>query len=65
MSDEMDKISVSFYVIDFDYVLQNITMGVVNIDKNVDTKLGRRHWHQVLQISKTGNQLLVSNSTGD
>lgn len=54
MSDEMDKLVISFYVIDHDYVLRNDTMGVVNIGKNVDTKLGRRHWHQVLQSPRQG-----------
>lgn len=54
MSNEMDKLIISFYVIDHDYVLRNDTMGVVNIGKNVDTKLGRRHWHQVLQSPRQG-----------
>ena len=48
MSDKMDELTVSFYVIDFDYVLRNDTMGVVNIGKNANTKLGREHWNQVL-----------------
>ena len=48
MSNQMDKLIISFYVIDHDYVLQNDTMGVVKIGKNVDTKLGREHWNQVL-----------------
>ena len=54
MSNEMDKLAISFYVIDFDYVLRNDIMGVVNIGKNVDTTLGRRHWHQVLQSPRQG-----------
>ena len=49
MSNEMDKLTISFYVIDFDYVLRNDTMGVVKIGKNVDTQLGREHWNQVLR----------------
>ena len=50
----MDKITVLFYVIDFDRVLGNDTMGVVKIGKNVDTTLGREHWHQVLQSPRQG-----------
>ena len=48
MSNEMDKLTISFYVIDVDYVLRNNTMGVVNIGKTAGTKLGREHWNQVL-----------------
>ena len=48
MSNDVDKITVSFYVIDFDYVLRNDVIGVVNIGKKVATKLGSKHWDQVL-----------------
>ena len=54
MSDEMDKITVSFYVIDFDHVLWNDIMGVVKIGKNVDSTLSREHWHQVLHSPRQG-----------
>ena len=54
MSRDMDKITISLYVIDYDYVLRNDVMGVVSIGNNVDTKLGRKHWRQVLQSSRQG-----------
>lgn len=54
MSMSMDSITISFYVVDFDYVLRNDTMGVVTIGKNVSNKLGRRHWNQVLQSPRQG-----------
>ena len=54
MSQAMDYIAVSFYIVDFDYVLRNDTMGVVNIGKNVQSKLGRKHWTQVLQSPRQG-----------
>ena len=50
----MDKITVSFYVIDFNHVLWNDTMGVVKIGKNADSTLGREHWHQVLHSPRQG-----------
>ena len=45
----MDSVTVSFYVIDYDYLLRNDIMGVVTIGNNVESKRGRRHWNEVLQ----------------
>ena len=49
MNMTMDSVTVSFYVIDYDYLLRNDIMGAVIIGNNVESKLGRRHWNEVLR----------------
>ena len=45
----MDKVTVSFFVIDYDLAKRNDVIGVVNVGRKVTSKLGREHWNQVLQ----------------
>ena len=45
----MDEITVSFFVIDYDLAKRNDVIGVVNVGRKVSSKLGREHWDQVLQ----------------
>ena len=44
-----DEITISLFFIDYDFISRNDVMGIVSIGKKVDTELGRKHWHQVLQ----------------
>ena len=43
------SMAISCYILDYDYFSQDDIMGVVNIGKDVQSKLGRRHWNEVLQ----------------
>ena len=45
----MEKVTVSFFVIDHDVGKWNDVIGVVNVGRKVASKLGREHWDQVLQ----------------
>ena len=49
MALDIDSIMISFHIKDFDYFSQNDKMGVVNIGKHANSKLGRRHWSEMLQ----------------
>lgn len=49
MAIDVGNIELFFYLIDRDYLTPNDTMGVVNIGKNVQSKLGRKHWNEVLR----------------
>ena len=49
MNDNIDKITTSFFVIDYDTITRNDVMGVVNISNEADTDLGRTHWRRVMQ----------------
>ena len=41
-------VAISCYIVDYDKFSQDDTMGVVNIGKDVQSKLGRRHWNEML-----------------
>ena len=49
MAIDVDNIMISFYIIDFDRLMPNNKIGVVNIGKLVSSELGRKHWSEVLQ----------------
>ena len=49
MAIDVDSIMISFYIIDFDHLMPNDKIGVVNIGKQASSELGRKHWSEVLQ----------------
>ena len=45
---ETGSISLTLYVMDFDYLSQDDTIGVIEIGKEVQSASGRAHWTRML-----------------
>ena len=48
MSMAMSDVALSFRVLDYDRFSRHDTMGVVDIGRNASSKLGKKHWTEIM-----------------
>ena len=49
MAIDVADVVLYFYLIDYDYLMPNDKMGIFSVGRDVPSKLGRKHWNEVLR----------------